>query len=144
MSRRTRFKLLIAVKDHINFKALANLLDALTGDIEIVFLHIIEFPMSTSLYPEIVSTYVEEAKKKFGNLAEWTRSQGIKAELKVAVSRDVFEAIMTEAENVDASMIVLQKSLKKIKRKIRKLARRTNLEKVVEASERIVVLLPAD
>ncbi|MEM1583368.1 MAG: universal stress protein [Nitrososphaerota archaeon] len=142
MSKKT--KILIAVKNDVNFKALANMLDMLTRDIEIVFLHIIEFPMPTSLYSEVVSTYVEEARKKLGNLVEWARSQGIGADLRVTASRDVFEAIMTEAEKVEAGMIILQKSSKKIERKIRKLVRRTNLEKVVEASERIVVLLPAD
>lgn len=144
MSKKTNFKILVAVKDFVNFKALANLLETLTGDTEIIFFHVIEFPMSTSLYPETVSTYVDEAKKKLGSLVDWARSQGFKAYLKITASRDVVEAIMTEAEELDVSIIVLQKSLKKIKRKIRKLARRTNLEKIAEESERVVVLLPAD
>ncbi len=144
MSKKTRYKILLAVKDYVNFKALAHFLEKLTGDIEIVFLHIIEFPFSTSLYPETISTYIEETKKNLANLLDWARAQGISAELKVTASRDVVEAIMNEADRMDADMIVLQKSLKKIKRKIRRLVRQTNLEKVVDLSKRIVVLLPTD
>jgi nucleotide-binding universal stress UspA family protein len=144
MSRKNRYKILLAVKDYVNFKALADLLETLTGDIEIVFLHIIEFPLSTSLYPEMISAHIEEARSKLQNLLDWARTQGINADLRVTASRDVVEAIMSEAEKIDANMIVLQKSLKKIKRKIRRLVRQTNLERVVGLSKRIVVLLPAD
>jgi nucleotide-binding universal stress UspA family protein len=144
MSRKNRYKILLAVKDYVNFKALADLLETLTGDIEIVFLHIIEFPLSTSLYPEMISAHIEEARSKLQNLLDWARTQGINADLRLTASRDVVEAIMSEAEKIDANMIVLQKSLKKIKRKIRRLVRQTNLERVVGLSKRIVVLLPAD
>jgi len=144
MSGKNRYKILLAVKDYVNFKALADLLEMLTGDMEIVFLHIIEFPLSTSLYPEMISTHIEETRGKLQNLLEWAKAQGINAGLRVTASRDVVEAIISEAEKIDADMIVLQKSLKKIKRRIRRLVRQTNLEKVVDLSKRIVVLLPED
>ncbi|MCL7382887.1 MAG: universal stress protein [Thaumarchaeota archaeon] len=144
MSRKTRYKILFAVKDYVNFKALTDLLETLTRDIEIVFLHIIEFPLSTPLYPEMISTHIEETRNKLQNLLDWAKAQGINADLRITASRDIVEAIISEAEKIDADMIVLQKSLKKIKRKIRRLARQTNLEKVTDLSKRIVVLLPSD
>jgi len=144
MSRKNQYRILLAVKDYVNFKALADLLEMLTGDIEIVFLHIIEFPLSTSLYPEMISTHIEQTRNKLQNLLDWAKTQRINADLRITASRDVVEAIMSEAEKINADMIVLQKSLKKIKRKIRRLVSQTNLEKVVDLSKRIVVLLPAD
>ncbi len=144
MSKTSRYKILVAVKDYLNLKALAQLLEYFHGDVEIIFFHVIEFPQSTSLYPETVTQYVEDTGKKFRSLVEWADSQGVGANLRVVASRDVVESILSEAERIDADLIVLQKTLKKIKRRIRRLIRQTNLERIVDVSRKIVVLLPSD
>lgn len=144
MSKTSRYRILVAVKDYLNFKALAQLLEYFHGDAEIIFLHVIEFPQSTSLYPETVTQYIEDARKKFRSLVEWANSQGVSAELRVVASRNVVESVLSEAERIDADLILLQKTLKKIERRIRRLIRQTNLEKIAEVSKKIVVLLPPD
>lgn len=144
MNRASKYKILLAIKDYVNLKALAQLIEQLHGDAQVIFLHVIEFPQSTSLYPETVREYVEEARVKLGSLIEWTSSQGINAYLRVVASRDVVETVLSEAERTDADMIVLQKTSNKIKRRVRRLMSQTNLEKIVEASKKIVVILPLD
>lgn len=144
MTKTTAYKILVAVKDYLNFKALAQLLEYFHGDAKIIFLHVIEFPQSTSLYPETVTQYVEDARKKFRGLVDWANSQGVSADLRVVASRNTVESILSEAERIDADLIVLQKTLKKIERRIRRLMSQTSLEKIVEASKKIVVLLPPD
>lgn len=143
MSSKPNLRILLAVKDVLNHEALITLLKILPRDkTEIYVLHVLEFPFHTSLYTELVQPYIDEAKKKFSELIKWIEAEGFSVQLRVVASRDTAEAILSEAENLDASMIVLQKTLKKFRRRVRKVLRWTNLERVMDTSKKIVIIFP--
>ncbi|MCS7125618.1 MAG: hypothetical protein NZ929_01730 [Aigarchaeota archaeon] len=142
MSKSRAYKALLVVEEYVNLKALAHLLEFISRNVEITFLHVVEFPLPTSIYPETVAPYIEKAKERFRELLDWAKSQEIKAELKVVASRDLSEAVLTELENVEYDFIIIQREIKKIKRKIRELFRRTYLEKIVDKTRRVVIVLP--
>ncbi|MCF8884857.1 MAG: universal stress protein [Nitrososphaerota archaeon] len=143
MSSNPTLRILLAVKDVLNHEALITLLKLLPKDkAEIYVLHVLEFPFHTSLYDELVQPYIDEAKKKFSELVKWIEMEGFNVQLRVVASRDIAEAILSEAENLDANIVVLQKTLKKFRRRVRKVLRWTNLERVIDTSKRIVIIFP--
>lgn len=136
--------MLLVVEDYVNLKALAHLLDLISRDIYITFLHVVEFPISTSIYPETVTPYLEEAKKRFDNLIDWAKSQGVNADLKVVASRSIIEAVLMEADRDEYDLIVLQKAVKKMRRRISELFHRTSLERLVDKSRHVIIILPTN
>lgn len=135
-------KILVAVRDYVNKVAFIQLLHLLPPNTQITFLHVVRFPLSASLYPELVSPLLDEGRRRFSELVEWAEAQGFSAELRVVAARDVVETILEEAEALDCELIVVQKSSKSLRERIVTPFYRTTSEKLIGVSRRPVAVLP--
>ena len=107
-----RGKILIPVSSFFNRQSLIRALRVLAvlKDASIVVFHIFEVPRRTTpLDPHIWDEDLKKAEKFLKPLVEWLGGQGYTVELKVVTARDSAEAIVTEANSGDYSVVLLLK-----------------------------------
>lgn len=143
MSEKERLnRILLIFREQVNLRALAHLVEMLSGKVHITFLHVLEFPPTTPIDEGTVTPLVNEAKRKFMDLIEWAKSQNIEADLRVVASRDMYEAALVELDRSDYDIVALQWKTMGTRKRFWGVFTRGGPFKLIEGSKHVVVILP--
>lgn len=119
MSEEYLHKILIAVKDDFNKEAFLSAMHPMSGKVHLIFYHVVELPLTSPMYKDLVEPVLDERRKKFERLVEWAERQGFKASLKVVPARDAASSIIEETYRESYALIVVQKVKKSLTEKLR-------------------------
>ena len=118
MSEQYLHKILVAVKENFNKEAFLSAMHPMSGKVHLVFYHVVELPLTSPMYRDLIEPVLDERMKRFEGLVEWAERQGFKASLKVVPARDAASSIIEETYRESYTLIVVQRVKKGLSEKL--------------------------
>ncbi|MEM2142032.1 MAG: universal stress protein [Candidatus Thorarchaeota archaeon] len=101
--------------------------------------HVVETPIVTPLDAEGLDETIQEAKRKnVDPLADWLRNSGYQVETRIAVARNVVDAIVEEVNEGDYAFVFM---FKRRKKKLRQRLTGSVTDRVIRRVDRPVVTI---